>query len=186
MAYTQNPPWVDYPNTTTLITAVALQRIEDGLSVAAGVADTAQAGLAGKANTSHTHTASQITDLDTAMPPVVTTRTFSTTGPVVVTTGAHRLYNDTGGTLTITNVRASVGTAPTGAALIVDVNKNGTTIFTTQTNRPTIAVSGFTDTADAIQVSAWPVGEYLTVDVDQIGSTVAGSDLTVTVTTTGA
>jgi hypothetical protein len=62
----------------------------------------------------------------------------------------------------------------------VDVNHNGTTIFTTQSNRPTIAASGFYDesgTADGdVTVAA---GEYLTVDVDQVGSTIAGSDLTV-------
>jgi hypothetical protein len=40
---------------------------------------------------------------------------------------------------TIVDVRARALTGPTGAALIADVNKNGTTIFSTQGNRPTIA-----------------------------------------------
>jgi hypothetical protein len=107
--------------------------------------------------------------------------TFSSDGTLAVATGKHRIYNDTGVTLTITGTRASVGTAPTGATLIVDVTKNGTTIFTTQANRPTIAISGFTAVGGTPQVTAWAAGEYLTVDVDQVGSSVAGADLTVQV-----
>jgi hypothetical protein len=78
-------------------------------------------------------------------------------------------------------VRASVGTAPTGASLIADIHRSGTTIFTTQTNRPTIAAGSNTDLADAIEVNSLGSGEYLTCDIDQVGSTVAGSDLTVQV-----
>lgn len=106
--------------------------------------------------------------------------TFSKAGAQTVYTGTQRQYID-GGNWTIVAIRASVGTAPTGASLIVDVNKNGTTVHTTQSNRATIAASGFTDLADSIQVNTLTTGDYLTVDVDQIGSTIAGSDLTVTV-----
>jgi len=105
---------------------------------------------------------------------------YSYLGNVVVNIGTFRLYNDTGTTWTITGVRASVGTAPAGAAIIIDVNKNGTTIFTTQANRPTIAAaantSGNVTNADVTTIAA---GEYLTIDIDQIGSTTAGADLTV-------
>jgi hypothetical protein len=82
----------------------------------------------------------------------------------------------------ITDIRAYVDTAPTGAALIVDVNKNGTTVFTTQGNRPTIAISGNASTTTAPDVVAVAAGDRISVDVDQIGSGVAGSDLHVTVT----
>lgn len=174
MSYTPNPPWVDYPSEDTLVTAATLQHLEDGLAAAATVADTA---------TTPAEVTAAISAAITAAAPV-TSRTFSTTGTAVVATGAHRLYNDTGGTLTVTTVRAAVGTAPTGAALVVDVNKNGTTIFPTQANRPSIAAAGFTATGTP-GVTGWAAGEYLTVDVDQVGSTVPGSDLTVTVTTTG-
>lgn len=105
---------------------------------------------------------------------------FSRSGTLTVATSAFRIYNDSGETRTITSVRASVGTAPTGAAILVDVNKNGSTIFTTQGDRPSIAISGNTDTATP-NVTSWASGDYLTVDVDQIGSTIAGADLTVTV-----
>lgn len=100
-------------------------------------------------------------------------------GTVAVNTGAARIYNPFGRTLNLIKAWASVGTAPTGASLIVDVNKSGTTIFTTQANRPTIAVSTNFDDTPAPDVTTWANGEYLTFDVDQIGSTVAGADLVV-------
>lgn len=106
---------------------------------------------------------------------------LSLVGNLTVGVGKHRVYNDTGVPLTIRAVRASVGTAPTGAAIRVDVNKNGTTIFTTQANRPNIAVSTFTSKVTTMDVTSLADGDYLTVDVDIIGSTVAGADLTVQV-----
>jgi hypothetical protein len=107
---------------------------------------------------------------------------YSYLGNVVANIGTFRLYNDTGATWTITGVRASVGTAPTGASIIIDVNKNGTTIFTTQANRPTIAAAGNTSgNVTNMNVTTVAAGEYLTVDIDQIGSTIAGADLTVQV-----
>lgn len=75
-------------------------------------------------------------------------------------------------------VKITVHVAPTGASIICDVNKNGTTIFTTQANRPTIAAG--------TNASAWVVPnvtgfngvtDYLTIDPDQVGSTIPGGDL---------
>lgn len=106
---------------------------------------------------------------------------YSISGALTTSTGALRLYNNSGRTRTLSVVRASVGTAPTGASILVDVNKNGTTIFTTQSKRPTIAVSTNTDLSDTPDVTSWADGDYLTVDVDQIGSSVAGSNLVVQV-----
>ncbi len=106
--------------------------------------------------------------------------TFSRTGALSAPiAGALRWYP--GRAVTITAVRASVGSAPTGASVIVDVNKNGVTIFSTQSNRPAIAAGTVTDLADAINVPAVGAGEYLTVDIDQVGSSTPGSDLSVTI-----
>jgi hypothetical protein len=110
------------------------------------------------------------------------TYTYSISGNVATGTGTFRLYNDSGGPLTIRSVRATVGTAPTGATLIADVNIDGTTIFTTQANRPTIAVSTNTILRTNMDVTSFPNGSYLTVDIDQIGSTVTGANLVVQVT----
>lgn len=118
------------------------------------------------------------------LPATTVTRTqiFSNTGTLSATGGTHRLYNDSGSTWTIQGVRASVGTAPTGASILIDVNVNGTTIFTNQGNRPTIAVSGNTSgKVTNMDVTTVANGSYMTVDIDQTGSIVAGSNLTVQV-----
>lgn len=105
---------------------------------------------------------------------------FTYPGTVAVATGAARMPVMV--SCTIVKARAMVGTAPTGASLIVDLNKNGTTVFTTQANRPTIAISGNDSGAGTTpDVTSLVAGDYLTADVDQVGSTVAGADLVVLV-----
>lgn len=105
---------------------------------------------------------------------------FSQAGALTVKTGTTR-FPIKGGTFTILSVAAMVGTAPTGAAVILDVKKNGTTIFGTSANRPTIAVSTNAATVGAHSVTSVTDGDYLTVDIAQVGSTVAGSDLTLVI-----
>jgi hypothetical protein len=105
---------------------------------------------------------------------------YSMPGTVIVKTGALRQYVEAA--YTITGVRASVGTAPTGSSIIVDVLLNGTTIYTTAANRPTIAVSTNTATGNSPNITALSANDYLTVNVAQVGSTVAGSDLSVSIT----
>lgn len=103
---------------------------------------------------------------------------FSKGGTLVVGVGTGRFRFPFAATLV--GVTAAINTQPTGAAVILDVNKNGTTIFTTQGNRPTIAVSTNATTAEPTpDVTAIASGDELRVDIDQIGSTVAGADLTV-------
>lgn len=118
-------------------------------------------------------------DFQGPLDPVVAT--FSKSGTLTTGVGTFRWYNDSGRTLIVKSVRAAVGTAPTGATLILDIDLNGTTIYTTQANRPTIAISGNTIKSTNPDVTTIPDGGYITVDIDQIGSTVAGSDLTVTI-----
>jgi hypothetical protein len=101
--------------------------------------------------------------------------------PGTLTVGVGTIQLPIWRTITIQNVRVRAGTQPTGAAIIVDINKNGTTIFTTQANRPTIAVSTSEDAAAVPDVTSYAAGDYVTVDVDQIGSTVAGSDIVIVI-----
>lgn len=105
---------------------------------------------------------------------------FAKPGTLSTQTGASRWYPPYN--ISIVDVSASVGTAPTGSSLIVDVNKNGSTIFTTQSNRPTIAVSTVFDVSGTPNVTSLTGDtDYLTVDIDQVGSTTAGADLVVQV-----
>jgi hypothetical protein len=82
---------------------------------------------------------------------------------------------------TLTGVRIALGTAPAGSSFIVDVNKAGTTIFTTQASRPTILAAANSGVSAAPDVTSVAAGDLLSFDVDQIGSGTAGSDLTVVV-----
>jgi hypothetical protein len=83
---------------------------------------------------------------------------------------------------TITDVRAYLSTAPTGSSFVVDVMKNGVTLFTTSANRPTIAAAANASSTTLPNVTAVAVGDQLRVDVIQVGATIAGSNLYVTVT----
>ncbi len=79
----------------------------------------------------------------------------------------------------ITFVTAAVTTAPTGSTAIIDLNKGATTMYTTQGNRPTIAVSGTSVTAALPDVKTWAAGDTLAIEIDQKGSSTAGANLTV-------
>lgn len=105
---------------------------------------------------------------------------FSSAGALTASTGVSR-FPIAGGNFTILSVAAMVNTAPTGASVIVDVKKNGTTIFGTSANRPTIAIGATSATVGAFSVTTATTGDYFSVDVAQIGSTVAGSDLVVAI-----
>lgn len=106
---------------------------------------------------------------------------FSIGGVISVASYGMRIYANRN--CSITHVRISAGTAPTGSSIKVDVNKNGTTIFTNQANRPEIPAGGNTDTSIP-DVTTLLDGDYITFDIDQVGSTVAGSDLVIQVVTT--
>jgi len=65
-----------------------------------------------------------------------------------------------------------IDTVCTGAALICDVEKNGTSIYST---KPQFAVSTNAMTAGVLSTTAFVSGDRVTFKVTQIGSTIAGS-----------
>lgn len=107
-------------------------------------------------------------------------KTLTLQGPVATLTGSVRLPISTG-SWTIRRVQLQVSSAPTGSAIIVDVNKNGSTIFSTQSNRPQIAAGATQGNTTTFNTSNLTAGDYLTVDVDQKGSTLPGDDLVVVI-----
>lgn len=111
--------------------------------------------------------------------------TFARTGTLATGTGS--MFWRAPVAMTIQHVRLYCGTAPSGTtgtpisgqSLVVDVNKNGTTIFTTQANRPTVASTAQSETATtAPDVTSLAAGDRLSFDIDYVGSTAAGADLT--------
>lgn len=105
-------------------------------------------------------------------------------GAATVGNGKGRYVNQTGETLRLRTVDLVAGTAPVGADLIVDVNVDGTTAFSAQTGRPKIVAGQKTGSAVPAQAGVpvdVPPNGVVTVDVDQIGSGTAGSDVTIEV-----
>jgi len=101
---------------------------------------------------------------------------------IAIDTGKHRVIINIPGAIKIEmqGARAKIETAPTGATIIVDIHKNGTTIYTTQANRPTIPISGNDSGSPATpDVQTLTNGDYLTMDIDQVGSGTAGKNLTI-------
>ncbi len=117
-----------------------------------------------------------------SLPPAV----FEKTGTQTVAAIGGRHYNHTNANQRIRLVHASVVTAPTGAALTVDCKINGTSVFAAAGDRASIAASGFASTGGEptktdVDTAVVKPGQYVTVDVAQIGSSVAGADLRVQV-----
>jgi len=91
---------------------------------------------------------------------------------------------------TVNRIDATVTTAPTGSTILIDVNEcttptSCTSIWNvTQSNRLTISTSAFTASQTTFDDNSIALGNYIGFDIDQIGSTVAGNNLTVTVVCT--
>ena len=117
--------------------------------------------------------------IDVGVTPFLEAYTFTMTGNLTTKVGAGRVYME--GPYRIESVRASVGTAPTTQPVIVDVNRNGTTVYTTQANRPSIAAGSNTAVGGAAANGVFASGDYMTVDVDQVGSGTVGAELVVTI-----
>ena len=81
---------------------------------------------------------------------------------------------------TITDVRASVTTAPTGSVLTVDINEGGATILSTKlTIDATEKTSTTAATPAVVSDAALADDAEITIDIDGIGLTVAGAGLKV-------
>ena len=104
---------------------------------------------------------------------------FTITGTLVIGTSLTPLLIATRA-LTIIKAYADVKTAPTGANLILDINKNTVSIWaSTPANRLTVAATATSGSQTAFDTTALAEGDVLTLDVDQVGSTVTGVDATV-------
>jgi hypothetical protein len=81
---------------------------------------------------------------------------------------------------TLTNVKASVTTAPTGANLVIDINIAGVTILSTKLSiDATEKTSATAATPVVISSSALAADDEITIDFDQVGSTIAGAGVKV-------
>jgi len=83
--------------------------------------------------------------------------------------------------LKITEIRLSVDTVPSGGGILCDLNINGVSIYTNQGNRPGIPEAQTTVMAMPPDVSSINQGDKLTLDIDSVGITTPGSNLSLTV-----
>ena len=107
---------------------------------------------------------------------------FSVYGNLATFVGDFKIYNDSPSNKTIYSVRSSVGIAPGGTPVIVDILNSGSTIFTSTKCNINVAsltsgsVTGFNSLATVTP------GQYLTMSITQVGTTTAGADLLAQVT----
>lgn len=98
-----------------------------------------------------------------------------------LTTGTAKVTFRMPYAVTLTAVRASVTTAPTGAVLTVDINEAGATILSTKiTIDATEKTSTTAAVAPVISDSSLADDAEMTIDIDTVGSTFAGAGLKVT------
>lgn len=105
-----------------------------------------------------------------------------------LTTGAAKLTARMPYAFRCTDVRISVNTAPTGSTILVDVNDGGTSLFTATGVRPSIDAGEKTSTTAAAQFDFNGSDAFhdfaddaeVTFDIDQVGSTITGKGLKVT------
>jgi hypothetical protein len=97
-----------------------------------------------------------------------------------LTTGTAKVTFRMPYAMTLSSVRASVNTAPTGSTLVVDINEGGSTILSTKLSIDASELTSTTAaTAAVISDTALADDAEVTIDIDQIGSTIAGKGLKV-------
>jgi hypothetical protein len=98
----------------------------------------------------------------------------------LLTAGAAKVTFRLPCAMTLTGVRASLNTAPTGSTVVVDINESGTSVLSTKLS---IDINEKTSTTAAVPAVISDVtladDAEMTIDIDQIGSGVAGAGLKV-------
>ncbi len=99
-----------------------------------------------------------------------------------ITTGTAKATFRMPHAMTVTDVRASVNTAPTGSTLVIDINEAGTTILSTKLSiDATEKTSTTAATPPVISDASLADDAEITIDFDQVGSTIAGTGVVVTI-----
>lgn len=103
---------------------------------------------------------------------------YSSTGTLAIRTGQLKRYIRDNHT--IARVEILLGTAAGGSDILFDIKKNGVShsIFNTDAVIPQGTLSA---TIDSFSNATLTAGDYLSVDITQIGSMVSGADLALTI-----
>jgi hypothetical protein len=97
-----------------------------------------------------------------------------------LTTGTNKVYFRIPYAGTLLAVKATVNTAPTGSTLICDINEAGTSVLGTKLSiDASEKTSDTAASAATITDSALANDAEITIDIDQVGSTIKGKGLKV-------
>ena len=81
---------------------------------------------------------------------------------------------------TIKKWRINAKTPPAGADILVDINKNGATLWgTNQGNRVKCVAAAEDGSGSSFDTTAVAADDFFDIDIDQVGSSTPGSDVTV-------
>jgi hypothetical protein len=100
------------------------------------------------------------------------------TGTLSAYTGTKRWYAPKN--ITISKIKARVDTAPTGAGVVIQINKTSSGVTTNQQLTVADGTTLISDTSPTI--SSMSEDDFLTIDIVSVGTTVAGENLTVEIT----
>lgn len=157
---------------TTRHTALSGDHVTNGDSHNHAGGDGAQidhGGLAGTGDDDHTQYLTVARHDSDDHSGLVEFVSFSQPGAVTAGTGNARWYPPFN--VTLVRADAMVGTTSSSGNVEVDVHRNGTTIFTTQTNRPIVTAGGYRDESGTPNTTSMTKGtNYLTIDVDADGT----------------
>lgn len=106
-------------------------------------------------------------------------RVFSRPGMLAVGEGETELPMED--SYEIVSVGVYAKTVPVGSSAVLDVKKNGASIYGTPANRPTISAGSHSATIGAHSVLDLAPGDTLRVDTVSVGATTAGGDVSVSV-----
>lgn len=97
-----------------------------------------------------------------------------------ITTGTAKVTFRMPYAFTLTAVRASVTTAPTGSTILIDINEGGASILSTKLMiDETEKTSTTAASAAVISDASLADDAEITIDFDQVGSTIAGAGVKV-------
>ena len=98
-----------------------------------------------------------------------------------ITTGTGKVTFRMPYAVTLTAVRASVTTAPTGSTIIIDINEAGTSILSTKLSIDATEKTSTTAASAAVISDASLADDAeISIDFNQVGSTIAGAGVKVT------
>ena len=168
-------------NASTVTTNASLTGIVTSVGNATSIADgaIALAKLATNPLARANHTGTQAATTITGLPCEFQVAASDLT--TAITAGTGKAYFRAPFAFTLTAVRASVLTAGTGSTILIDINESGVTVLSTKIMIDASEKTSTTAaTAPVISDAAIADDAELTIDFDQVGATIAGAGVVVT------